>query len=92
MRAFLLIAMPQLLPGLLAGGTFAFIEALDNFSIAAFLTDINTTTLPVEAYSYIREIDDPTVAAMATLLTLLTIALVMLVQRLIGLDRFLDLK
>uniref|UniRef100_UPI0034E0A57A ABC transporter permease n=1 Tax=Stenotrophomonas maltophilia TaxID=40324 RepID=UPI0034E0A57A len=70
--------LPQLAPGLVAGGTFAFVEAMDNFSIAVFLTDINTTTLPVEAYSYIREIDDPTVAAMATLLILLSVALVML--------------
>ncbi len=90
--AFLRITLPQLAPGLVAGGTFAFVEAMDNFSIAVFLTDINTTTLPVEAYSYIREIDDPTVAAMATLLILLSVALVMLIEWLLGLDRFLDMS
>lgn len=92
LRAFLLIALPQLVPGLLAGGTFAFIESMDNFSIAAFLTDITTTTLPVEAYSYIREIDDPTVAAMATLLILFSVVVVMLLDRILGLDRFLDIS
>jgi putative spermidine/putrescine transport system permease protein len=89
--AFLLVTLPQLAPGLVAGGTFAFVEAMDNFSIAAFLTNITTTTLPVEAYSYIREIDDPTVAAMATLLILLSVFLVFMIERLLGLDRFLDL-
>ena len=64
---------------------------MDNFSIAAFLTDINTTTLPTEAYSYIREIDDPTVAAMATLLILLSVGIVSLLDRLLGLDRFLEM-
>ena len=92
LSAFLRVTLPQLAPGLVAGGTFAFVEAMDNFSIAVFLTDINTTTLPVEAYSYIREIDDPTVAAMATLLILLSVLLVMLIEWLLGLDRFLDLS
>jgi putative spermidine/putrescine transport system permease protein len=91
-RCFLHVTLPQLRPGLLAGGIFVFVEAIDNFSISVFLTDISTTTLPVEAYNYIRDFDDPTVAAMASLLIALTIALVFLVQRVTGLDKFLDLK
>jgi putative spermidine/putrescine transport system permease protein len=91
-RAFLWITLPQLRPGLLAGGIFVFVEAIDNFSIAVFLTDSRTTTLPVEAYSYIRDFDDPTVAALSVLLMALTVALVFVVDRLVGLDRFLDLK
>jgi putative spermidine/putrescine transport system permease protein len=57
-----------------------------------FLTSITTTTLPVEAYSYIRDIDDPTVSAMATLLILMSIAIVFLIEWAFGLDRFLDLS
>ena len=86
------MTVPQLAPGLVAGGTFAFVEAMDNFSIAVFLTNITTTTLPVEAYSYIRDIDDPTVAAMATLLVLMSVVLVFAIEWLLGLDRFLDLS
>ena len=91
-RAFLWVTLPQLRPGLLAGGIFVFVEAIDNFSIAVFLTDARTTTLPVEAYSYIRDYDDPTVAAMAVLLMALSAALVAVVDRLVGLDRFLELR
>lgn len=90
--AFRTVTMPQLAPGLVAGGTFAFVEAMDNFSIAVFLTNINTTTLPVEAYSYIRDIDDPTVAAMATLLIVMSIGVVFAIEWLLGLDRFLDMS
>jgi ABC-type spermidine/putrescine transport system permease subunit II len=90
--AFRAVTMPQLAPGLVAGGTFAFVEAMDNFSIAVFLTNINTTTLPVEAYSYIRDIDDPTVAAMATLLILMSVGVVFAIEWLLGLDRFLDMS
>ena len=90
--AFWRVTMPQLAPGLVAGGTFAFVEAMDNFSITVFLTNINTTTLPVEAYSYIRDIDDPTVAAMATLLILMSAGVVFAIEWLLGLDRFLDMS
>jgi len=91
-RAFLHVTLPQLRPGLLAGGIFVFVEALDNFSISVFLTDLKTSTLPVEAYNYIRDFDDPTVAAMASMLITLAVVLVFLIQRVTGLDRFLDLK
>lgn len=90
--AFATITLPQLIPGMVAGGTFAFVEAMDNFSITVLLTNINVTTLPVEAYSYIRDIDDPTVAAMATLLILMSVGLVFMLEWLLGLDRFLDMS
>jgi ABC-type spermidine/putrescine transport system permease subunit II len=90
--AFLWVTLPQLRPGLLAGGIFVFVEAIDNFSIAVFLTNSRTTTLPVESYSYIRDFDDPTVAAMAVLLMALSAILVFAVDRLVGLDRFIELK
>lgn len=88
--AFMRITLPQLTPGMIAGGTFAFVEAMDNFAVAAFLTSIDTTTLPVESYSYIRDIDDPTVAAMATLLIAFSVLLVFVIEKLLGLDKFLD--
>ena len=60
--------------------------------ISVFLTNLRTTTLPVEVYSYILDFDDPTVAAIATLLIAASIGVVFLVERLLGLDRFLELK
>ena len=92
LRAFLWITLPQLRPGLVAGGIFVFVEAIDNFAIAIFLTNSRTSTLPVESYSYIRDFDDPTVAAIAVLLMGLSAVLVFTIDRLVGLDRFLELK
>jgi putative spermidine/putrescine transport system permease protein len=92
LRAFLHATLPSLAPGLIASGTFVFIEAMDNFSITVFLTDLRTTTLPVEAFSYIRDFDDPTVAAMATLLIVLSVTIVLVIEAVLGLDRFLDLQ
>ena len=90
--AFLAVTLPQLRPGLLAGALFVFVESIDNFSIAVFLTDLRTSTLPVEAFGYIRDFDDPTVAALAAILIAQSLVLVLLVQRFIGMDRFLDLR
>ncbi|MFI4988550.1 MAG: ABC transporter permease [Alphaproteobacteria bacterium] len=91
-RTFLHVVLPQLRPGLLAAAIFVFVEAIDNFSIAVFLTDTRTTTLPVEAFAYIRDFDDPTVAAMATLLIALSSLLLFVAERTIGLDKFLRLN
>ena len=46
----------------------------------------------MEAYGYIRDFDDPTVAALATVLIGQSLVLVFLLQRFIGMDRFLDLR
>ncbi|MFA5664533.1 ABC transporter permease [Castellaniella sp.] len=81
------VILPQLRPGLLAGGTFVFVEAIDNFSITVFLTTMNVTTLSVESYSYIRDFDDPTVAAMAAVLIALSTILVFVMNRLVGLEK-----
>jgi len=81
------VVLPQLRPGLLAGGTFVFVEAIDNFSITVFLTTMSTTTLSVESYGYIRDFDDPTVAAMAAVLVTFSVVVVMFMSRVVGLDK-----
>ena len=91
-RCFLHVTLPQLKPGLLAGAIFVFVEAIDNFSISVFLVDTQTTTLPVEAYFYIRDFDDPTVAAMAAILIAFSAILVFAVERLIGFEKFLRMQ
>lgn len=89
---FLWITLPQLWPGLLAGGIFVFVESVDNFSVVVFLTDLRTSVLPVEIYGYIRDFDDPTVAAMATVLIVQSVLLVWVMQRFVGMARVLDLR
>lgn len=86
-RAYWSVTLPQLKAGLLSGAIFAFVEATDNFSIAVFLADTRTKTLPIAAYEHIRDFDDPTVAAMATVLTLVALLLVLVLEKVIGLER-----
>jgi putative spermidine/putrescine transport system permease protein len=87
LRAWAGVTLPQLKAGLLSGAIFAFVEATDNFSIAVFLADARTKTLPIAAYEHIRDFDDPTVAAMATILTGVALLLVLVLERVIGLEK-----
>jgi putative spermidine/putrescine transport system permease protein len=86
-QTFFYVTLPQLKPGILAASTFVFVEAIDNFSIAVFLTENQTVVLPVEAYQYIRDFDDPTVAAMASVLIVLSVLLVSILEKVIGFEK-----
>lgn len=90
-RTCFVIVLPQLKSGILAASVFIFVEALDNFSIAVFLTNDRTQVLPVAAYQYIRDFDDPTVAAMATALIVLSVIAVALLEKVMGFQKSLRL-
>lgn len=84
---YLRVVLPQLKPGLIAGSVFIFVETVDNFSINVFLSDMQSNTLPIVTYQHMRNYDDPLVAVIATLLSALALVLVLLLGRLVGLDR-----
>ena len=84
-QALTYVVMPLALPGIIAATIFAFVTSFDNFTASQFLV-WDRTTLPIEIYSYIRTENDPTVAAISTLLVLATVALVVLVERWVGLE------
>jgi len=90
-RTFFVIVIPQLKSGVLAASVFIFVEALDNFSIAVFLTDDRTKVLPVAAYQYIKDFDDPTVAAMSTALIVLSVIAVAVLEKAMGFQKSLRL-
>lgn len=84
-RAFTLVTLPVIKPGLVTAGLFAFVTSFDNFTSSQFLV-WDRTTLPIEIYAYIRTENDPTVAAISTLLILATVAVVVLAERFVGLE------
>lgn len=90
-RTFFVIVLPQLKSGILAASVFVFVEALDNFSIAVFLSNDSTKVLPVAAYQYIKDFDDPTVAAMATALIVMSVIVVAFLEKVMGFQKSLRL-
>ena len=67
------IMLPGILPGILAGGIFAFITSFDDVVLALFLTNVRTRTLPKLMYEGVAHEIDPTIIAAAGLIILTTI-------------------
>jgi putative spermidine/putrescine transport system permease protein len=74
-RSFMHITLPLILPGVLAGAIFAFITSWDEVVVAIFMTSARFRTLPVEMWEQVRQVVDPTVAAVSTTLLIVTTTL-----------------
>jgi putative spermidine/putrescine transport system permease protein len=77
-RTFTRITFPIILPGVLTGALFAFLTSWDEVVVAIFLTTTKFRTLPVEMWEQVRQVVDPTVAAVSTTLLLVTTTLLVL--------------
>jgi putative spermidine/putrescine transport system permease protein len=77
-RSFVRITLPIIFPGVLAGAIFSFITSWDEVVVAIFLTSARYRTLPVRMWEQVRQVVDPTVAAVATTLLVVTTALLVL--------------
>jgi len=78
-RTFRWITLPIILPGVLAGALFAFITSWDEVVVSIFMTTARFRTLPVEMWEQVRQVVDPTVAAVASVLMVVTTTLLVFV-------------
>ena len=83
------ITLPLILPGIAGGWMLAFITSFDEVTMSIFVASPSTMTLPVRMYHHIAQTIDPLIAAISTLLIVLTAVLLILLDRLFGLDRVL---
>lgn len=83
-----LVVIPQCIPGLIAGGFFAFNISFDEAVLSLFLRRPDLTTLPVQIYGQLEFSPDPTVAAVSSIMIALTIVLIVVIDRLLGVQRF----
>ncbi|WP_363349087.1 ABC transporter permease subunit [Methylocystis echinoides] len=67
-QAFVLVALPQILPALASAFLLAFTLSLDDLVIASFATGPGATTLPMRIYSQVRLGVSPQINAISTLL------------------------
>lgn len=82
------VVVPQCLPGLAAGAFFAFNISFDEAVLSLFLRKPGMVTLPVQIYSQLEFSPDPSVAAVSTIMIALTILLILVIDRILGLQRF----
>jgi putative spermidine/putrescine transport system permease protein len=71
-RTFRRITLPLIAPGVFAGALFAFLTSWDEVVTAIFLSTTKFRTLPVVMWEQVREVVDPTTAAVATMVLVVT--------------------
>ena len=89
-ETFLRVTLSQLVPAILAGAAFTFIEAFDNVSVAMFTHSYRARPLPVELLSIVQTDNTPLVAAISGVEILLASAALTIVSSMWGLERFSD--
>lgn len=85
-RALLQITLPLARTGIVAGAIFGFVTSFDDVGISLFLSDAFTFTLPVALLAQMRANLDLTIAALSVIFIVATVLIIVLLDRLAGLD------
>jgi spermidine/putrescine transport system permease protein len=81
-KAFRLVTLPLIMPGVIAGALMAFTLSIDDFVITFFTAGADAVTLPLKIYTMVKTSVTPEVNAVSTLLMLLTLLLIVIASRL----------
>ena len=79
-RTFFSVTLPLILPGVVAGGVFAFATSFDDVVIALFASTPSMLTLPRQMFSGLRDQLDPTLVAVACVMTVMSVVLMVIVD------------
>jgi putative spermidine/putrescine transport system permease protein len=86
-QTFRTITFPLLLPAILAGAVFTFIEGFDNLSVTIFTHGYRDRPLPIELLAIVQNTNSPLVAAVSSVQILLAMLALAAISLTIGLDR-----
>ncbi len=86
-RIFRRVILPQLGPGIAVACVIGFLISFGEVTVTAFLTTARLQTLPVRIYAEASFSLENTVNAISTIFILMTVALLLLVNRVMPLDR-----
>lgn len=85
------VSLPMLRPGLFAGGLFAIVMSFDELAISLFVSGLYIVPLPVRIFTYLQTVLEPTVAAASVFLILISLCSILVIEKLVGLDRVLGI-
>lgn len=85
-KALLQVTLPLARTGIIAGAIFGFVTSFDDVGVSLFLSDAFTFTLPVALLAQMRANLDLTIAALSVVFIVATVLLIVLLDRLAGLD------
>ncbi|WP_321786388.1 ABC transporter permease [Paraburkholderia sp. J94] len=89
LTAFRRVVLPMIRTGVAGGWVLSFIQSFDELTMTIFVATPGTTTLPVAMYNQIAQTIDPLVTSVSAVLIVGTVALMLVLDRMVGLDRIL---
>lgn len=84
------VTFPLIRPGIAAGILYAFIISFGDVPVAVFLAGTSFVTLPVEVFQALQFDFDPAILALSTLVVIVSLILIVVMQRMVGLDVILE--
>lgn len=78
LETFIRVTLPQMRSGLIVSALFSFIISFDELETSLFLVRPANNTLPIEMFLYLQEYQNPSLAALSTLLIVATALVVIL--------------
>lgn len=81
------VLLPLATPGIIMGAVFAFITSFDLYTISLLLKPVGGNTLPLALFDFLTYEFRPTAAAAATLSILISALGLVLIQKIVGLQR-----
>jgi putative spermidine/putrescine transport system permease protein len=86
-QSFFDITLPLVRSGVISSFLFSLALSFDEVAVSIFLVDPQTTTLPISLLSNMRNQFDLTIAAASGILIAFTLVVLVIADRLVGLDR-----
>ncbi|WP_028240879.1 ABC transporter permease [Stutzerimonas azotifigens] len=83
------VLLPLIVPGVAGGWVLAFIQSFDEVTMTIFIATPGTTTLPVALYNRVSLMTDPVTTSVSTVMIVGTVVLMLILDRVVGLDRVL---
>jgi putative spermidine/putrescine transport system permease protein len=80
------VTLPLIKGGVISGAIFAFITSYDEFNISLLLHGVGSTPLPIQLFDFLRFSFDPTAAVAGTISIGMALVVVLITQRLVGLE------
>jgi putative spermidine/putrescine transport system permease protein len=87
--AFRRVTLPVIMPGVYTGALYAFMLSFTDVPIVLFLAGAGFTTFPVEVFHSFQFDFNPTILASSTLVMLFSLGVLLLIQKVVGLNTLL---
>ena len=85
-QTYIKVVLPQIKSSMMAAGIFTFIVSFNNLEMSLMLVGPGQSMLPIETLNYVLWNMDPTIAAISSLQVILVLILLLIVNKLVGLD------